>query len=63
MTRVQLLEPPQVFLEPRNAPSLSSVKTNGDLIEHIIDLHGVIDAHNSDKKAVREWLQEARKGS
>lgn len=42
---------------------MSEVRTNGDLIELIIDLQGIVDAHNSDKKAVREWLQEARKGS
>ena len=55
--RTVVLAPPEAYTLEREAPDMRGVKTNADLVDAIIDMKAVIDAHNLDKKALREWIK------
>jgi len=48
--------PPAGLLGPCTAPS-RSLKTNADLVLHVLDLRSALQSCDDDKTALREWAR------
>jgi hypothetical protein len=53
--------PPASLLAPCVGPSAQGLKTNADLVRHVVDLRGALASCNDDKAALRVWAKELEK--
>lgn len=49
--------PPPALVRDTTRPAWAG-RTNGDLLEHAIDLGAALDSCNADKGALRAWMQD-----
>jgi len=48
--------PPDALMQPTPRPVFNGT-TNGDMLEHAMDLRHAVDACNADKAALRDWAR------
>lgn len=56
-----LVAPPDALLRDCPRPPFQG-KTNGDLLDYSVDVSARLDACNSDKKLIRRFVEETKKG-
>ncbi|WP_034628614.1 Rz1-like lysis system protein LysC [Desulfocurvibacter africanus] len=55
---VERVMPPPALAQDTARPTWTG-RTNGDLLEHAIDLGAALDRCNADKAALRAWAQDS----